>query len=171
MLRSCSNSTNTLAFIRAYITVSYSWGYIIHQMFLKQHGMEELVGDWDYPLVSTFLHSKSVKFASSLLPSEQQKCFLCSETIRWWAEKLLEVLKRWEGREKGGLSVDIATDHLLPGCRVVGWCCLAPRCLLASSGQDGDGWLGERNRAHGRFEVRWTFFLHGFLFLPAAVPA
>lgn len=50
-------------------------------------------------------------------------------------------------------------DHGPPAAGVQGG---ATWHLRALSGQDGDGQLGERNRAQGRFAVRWTFRLHVF---------
>lgn len=59
MLRYCSNSINILTFTSACIAVPYSRAYIIYKMFLHKHGIEESVGDWNCPLLSTFLYNKS----------------------------------------------------------------------------------------------------------------
>lgn len=74
------------------------------QMFLNKHGIEEYAGDLEWPLVSTFLHSRQLDYAN------------------FFTLPLLRNIGDWlRGAEmvgrKGERDMDmcIARDHLLLG--------------------------------------------------------
>lgn len=122
-------------------------------------------GDGDYTSVATSLHSKSLgygKFAPGSssraspalkLLGGEPRSFRSAETVGRKGERG-PVHRRSQGRRFGGGGVT---------CRFA-----PPSSLL---GQDGDGRLRGRNRERERFAVTRPSFLHGFLFLPPAVPA
>lgn len=87
-------------------------------MFLNKHGIEEYAGDLDWPLVSTFLHSKQLGCANfAMLP-------LFRNTGDWL--RSAEMVGRKGERDT---DMSIAMDRQLLGYRAVGWCCSVVRAL------------------------------------------